>query len=200
MLIEKTASKIVDYLVKREVIENENVYTDFYQYGAEITISSLLNVALIFLIGILSRHFIDSLIYLPLFILLRKFTGGYHADTYLKCNIIGCLNFLLVLALKDISMLFMSVEPLTIALGVMSVMELLFLCPIENKNKPIKREKLPVYKLLSVLIGGLYAAAGAVLVYYSIEYGFTVLYTLLTVAVFVIISYVERRIYNEKES
>lgn len=35
MLIEKTASKIVDYLVKREVIEDENVYTDFYQYGSE---------------------------------------------------------------------------------------------------------------------------------------------------------------------
>lgn len=200
MLIEKTASKIVDYLVKREVIEDENVYTDFYQYGAEITISSLLNVALIFLIGILSRHFIDSLIYLPLFILLRKFTGGYHADTYLKCNIIGCINYLLVLALKDVSMFLENAKYLSMALGIVSAMVLLLLCPIENENKPIKQEMMPIYKLLSVLIGGLYAVAGTVLVFRSIEYGFTVLYTLFTVAVFVIISHIERRISNEKEN
>ena len=200
MLIERMASKVVDYLVKKEMIEDEKEYKDFYQYGAEITISSLLNIALILLIGALSNHLVDSLIYLLLFVFLRRFTGGYHADTYYKCNIIGCVNFSLIILGKDLSVRFLSSWLPPIAIGILSVLALSLLCPIENENKPIEEDKKPIYKLLSVLFGGLYLTSSVFLLVYHADFGFTVLYTLLSVAVSVIKSYAEKRICNEKEN
>ena len=200
MLIERIASKVVGYLVKKEMIEDEKEYKDFYQYGAEITISSLLNIALILLIGALSNHLVDSLIYLLLFVFLRRFTGGYHADTYYKCNIIGCVNFSLIILGKDLSVRFLSSWLPPIAIGILSVLALSLLCPIENENKPIEEDKKPIYKLLSVLFGGLYLTSSVFLLVYHADFGFTVLYTLLSVAVSVIKSYAEKRICNEKEN
>ena len=200
MLIERIASKVVGYLVKKEMIEDEKEYKDFYQYGAEITISSLLNIALILLIGALSNHLVDSLIYLLLFVFLRRFTGGYHADTYYKCNIIGCVNFSLIILGKDLSVRFLSSWLPPIAIGILSVLALSLLCPIENENKPIEEDKKPIYKLLSVLFGGLYLTTSAFLLVHYADFGFTVLYTLLSVAASVIKSYAEKRICNEKEN
>ena len=199
-MIERMASKVVDYLVKKEMIEDEKEYKDFYQYGAEITISSLLNIALILLIGALSNHLVDSLIYLLMFVFLRRFTGGYHADTYYKCNIIGCVNFSLIILGKDLSVRFLSSWLPPIAIGILSVLALSLLCPIENENKPIEQDKLPIYKRFSVLVGTLYSVTGIILVLNSMDYGFTVLYTLLSVAASVIKSYAEKRICNEKEN
>ena len=200
MLIERMASKVVGYLVKKEMIEDEEEYKVFYQYGAEITISSLMNIILILLIGALSNHLVDSLIYLPLFVLLRRFTGGYHANTYYKCNIIGCINFSLIISAKDLSVRFLPYWLPPIAVGILSVLALLLLCPIENENKPIEEDKKPIYKLLSVLFGGLYLTTSVFLLVHHADVGFTVLYTLLSVAVSVIKSFTEKRICNEKKN
>ena len=86
-LLEITAKKIVEYLVKCGEISNNDYEVEYYRYGIEVALSSLLNLAIIIIIGIISMHIIESLIFLIVFIFVRQVTGGYHADTYFKCNL-----------------------------------------------------------------------------------------------------------------
>ena len=98
-MIQRFSKIILEYLLKSNVIENTDTDKEYYQYGIEITISSLLNIFLILVIGTVTRSFFESIIFLICVIIIRQFTGGFHADTYLKCNLIFCISFIAVLIL-----------------------------------------------------------------------------------------------------
>ena len=128
-------SKIVTFLTEQEVISSESDVQDFYRYGIEISISSFLNIFLVLLLGIIINHIAESIIFLLLFILIRSFTGGYHADTYFRCNLLMCITFILTVWSNC---MFSNKLSLSIIIVLIFVTELIVsvLGPIENKNKP----------------------------------------------------------------
>lgn len=87
-------SGILNFLTEQEAIGKADEVQDFYRYGIEITISSMLNIVLVLLMGALTGHLLESVIYLAVFIAVRVITGGYHADTYFRCNLLMCSTFI----------------------------------------------------------------------------------------------------------
>lgn len=144
-------SKIVTFLTEQEVISSESDVQDFYRYGIEISISSLLNIVLVVIAGILIHHIIESIVFLSLFILIRSFTGGYHADTYFRCNLLMCITFILTALANSI---FSNKFSLLIIIVLICVTELIvsILGPIENKNKPIDDSKRIKLKIIGIVI------------------------------------------------
>ena len=51
-------SQIVNFITEQDVISDESDVQDFYRYGIEISISSLLNIVLVVIAGILIHHII----------------------------------------------------------------------------------------------------------------------------------------------
>lgn len=94
-------SGILNFLTEQEAIGKADEVQDFYRYGIEITISSMLNIVLVLLMGALTGHLLESVIYLAVFIAVRVITGGYHADTYFRCNLLMCSTFIATAFLND---------------------------------------------------------------------------------------------------
>lgn len=150
-MIERAAERIINYLVKSEVISNEKKVMDYYKYGAEITLSSILNLILVLLVGFFSQRVLESIIFLILFICIRQLTGGYHADTYFKCNLYLCLSFGLVLLMLE--MINLNIIGIC-GVGFICMVVVIFFCPIENKNKPIPEgngQRLKIKSLMSFI-------------------------------------------------
>ncbi len=180
------ASKLVlQYLLKKGVIDDSSDEKEYYQYGIEITISSLLNVILIMGIGILFRSVIESIIFLVCFILIRQFTGGFHADTYLKCNCSFCISFLAVLIMYHTTFDKINIW-CSVAISALCTAIIIFNCPIEHVNKPIPRCKRKFHKSVATLLSIIYGTVGTVMVAISNKYGVLVLYTLVLVTVLII--------------
>ena len=137
-------SQIVNFITEQDVISDESDVQDFYRYGIEISISSLLNIVLVVIAGILIHHIIESIVFLSLFILIRSFTGGYHADTYFRCNLLTALA----------NSIFSNKFSLLIIIVLICVTELIvsILGPIENKNKPIDDSKRIKLKIIGIVI------------------------------------------------
>ena len=188
MIIEKISENVVKYLVSSDEIENDDISKEFYQYGVEITISSILNFALVSFFGIITGHFADSVIFLFLLVLLRRFTGGYHASTYFGCNATCCITFLGIILLEEVSLLFDISKHIAMLLGILSVFVIAIKCPIENPNKPIPKNRNKTYKTISIALSLTYLIGGFCLLGNNIKYGYLVLYTLLIVAMFVMIN------------
>ena len=77
-------------LLSRKLIISGIIQKEFeaiYIYGFELLLSFVVSVSIILALSILIRKFFESLIFLVLFIAIRQFTGGFHARTYLKCQI-----------------------------------------------------------------------------------------------------------------
>lgn len=173
------------YLIRSRVIEDTDSDREYYQYGIEITVSSLLNIILILSIGIIARSFFESIIFLLCFVLIRQFTGGYHADTYVKCNLTFCISFLAVLILYYTTAQYLSTY-ISILITFVCVSVFLLKCPIEHINKPIPNNRKAVHKILAALLGAVYGAIGTALTAFSNRYGALVIYTLSLVTVLVI--------------
>lgn len=144
-------SQIVNFITEQDVISDESDVQDFYRYGIEISISSLLNIVLVVIAGILIHHIIESIVFLTLFILIRSFTGGYHADTYFRCHLLMCTTFILTALANSI---FSNKFSLLIIIVLICVTELIvsILGPIENKNKPIDDSKRIKLKIIGIVI------------------------------------------------
>ena len=61
-------SKVLDFITEQNVISNKEEVQDFYRYGIEISISSLLNIILVVAVGFIIHHVLESLIFLSIFI------------------------------------------------------------------------------------------------------------------------------------
>ena len=85
-MLNKSAKKITDMLLSHQVISGEQY--DIYVYGFELLISFLFSTMLILIAGIIFNAFIRTLAFLVVFIILRSFTGGFHALTYAVCTVI----------------------------------------------------------------------------------------------------------------
>ena len=92
-MITSLAQYITDILLENNTIKRE--YLDIYVYGFEVLISSVLSVFICMVLGSVFSQIIECVVFLIVFVALREFCGGYHARSYLKCNIVFSLSFVI---------------------------------------------------------------------------------------------------------
>lgn len=190
-MIKRLSQRILQYLLHSGVIEDTNDEKEYYQYGIEITISSILNIILILGIGLLTCNIFESIIFLLLFIPIRQFTGGFHASTYFKCNLSFCIVFSLILILYNFTGVINTY--LSILITFTCVLLIIAECPIENKNKPIPEERKKFHKIMAALLSTIYGIVGIVFTAISNKYGALILYTLAAVAMLIIAAMLQDR-------
>ena len=183
-------TRIVNFITKQGVISDDAEVQDFYRYGVEISISSFLNIFLVILVGVIIHHFIESVIFLALFILIRSFTGGYHADTYFSCNLLMCTTFIITVIVNY--MISSRLSPLMIVV-LICITELIVsvLGPIENKNKPIDDSKKTRLKIIGIVITLLINCIG--LVFSGNELGTMIILTTLLIAILMIAAKIKEK-------
>lgn len=191
-LLEITAKKIAEYLVKCGEISNNDYEVEYYRYGIEVALSSLLNLAIIIIIGIISMHIIESLIFLIVFIFVRQVTGGYHADTYFKCNLYLCLSFVLLLISYDFFSNNNNVYLVT-AINIASLLIISIFSPVENKNKPIAKANRKGLKIKSIVFSIIISIISIILHCKSIKYGSILSLILLLISMLIIVAKLKER-------
>lgn len=195
------SEKILQYLVRCDVIDKSEEALEYYKYGIEITLSSALNIILIILIGLISKCFKESLVFLICFVPLRQFTGGYHADSYFKCNTMFSALFILLLIVYKYTFFRIKLYG-CILLFVFSMSVIISECPAENSNKPLTPVQRRINKIMPVILGLLYGITGVILKVLSYDIGAILLYTLILISLLVIAAALkrERGERNEKGS
>lgn len=194
------SDKLLQNLIDKQAIDGTRQdVKDYYRYGIEITVSSLLNITLIVLISLALNSFFEGIIFLLIFVPLRQLTGGFHASTYLKCNLIFSLSFTAVIILYRLTSALLTV-PTAFCLSAVGLGVILLVCPVANENKPITEEKRIIrLKLYSSAVYTLIATASIILIAYNLHIGALSLYTLQLIILFLIIAVTaEGRKENEK--
>lgn len=116
----------------------EELEIEIYRYGFEILISTILGLLITITIGILLRMFFLSVLYYVIFVSVRQLTGGYHATSYLKCNLLFSAVTLYTLGMVKISYMndlyTITKHGLILVVVMLSVWKY---APVENPNKPL---------------------------------------------------------------
>ena len=127
---------------------------EVYVYGIELIISSLIGELIVFCLGLLLGKLIETIIFILLIKYIRIYSGGFHAKTYIVCNMVFISSYLLSVLIshclcnvpEGIIIMLMLVATLV------TVLAMLTLAPIENVNKPIPVERRSILKLKAVAV------------------------------------------------
>lgn len=152
--IYKRISRMIHSLSKSIAVyffaEDRNFPLDVYTYGIEILMSSIIGVILVISIGILIDSFVESLIYIISLMLIRSFSGGYHAKTYFKCNLIYISCFMISIFIYK-WLLIINYDVFVLIITILSAIIMFLFAPIENQNKLIDYHNRKKYKIISIL-------------------------------------------------
>lgn len=150
-MLHKLSETIADYF-----FDEKDQYTmDVYIYGIELVLSSLLGNILVILIGIVTGSLIESIIFMAALTSVRVFSGGYHANTYLKCNIITLVSATFSVTLSKLFKTVFSTQVvlyLLICNFILLLLTIIVYCPVENRNKQIEHGDKNKFKLISIAV------------------------------------------------
>lgn len=173
-MLNKMAVKITDKLVLKKIVSDD--MADIYIYGFELLISFFFSTIGVLIIGIILGRFLQTLMFLATFILLRSFTGGYHANTYAVCSIVTFSLFGIVLLLAEFVFVPLYLYPI---LGLIGTIIMVWQVPIEHPNKKLSDDQKRKYKVISLVLFLMFIAAGWLFCYFGSLLGAIVFYTLI---------------------
>lgn len=94
-VIEKMAKKLAYNYVDKKMIEEAD--EEVCVYGLELLISSMISIGVVLAISIVYSRLIQGMVYLIAYCTLRSYSGGYHADTHMKCISTFVGSFVIIL-------------------------------------------------------------------------------------------------------
>lgn len=148
-MIQRLASNITDFFVRKNVVKKSEY--EIYTYGFDLIISGLMNVLLVIGAGIVIDKVWEALLYVCIMIIVRMYTGGYHADTHVMCNIIFLIAFLFsILAMKLVN----SFE-VSWCIWILQCIGLIIVtryAPLENRNKKLNMVQKEKYRNIAVTL------------------------------------------------
>lgn len=176
-------------MLKNEIIESEKL--DIYIYGFEVMISSICGFAIAAILGLLFWKFWESMLFLIVFISMRSYCGGYHADTYLKCNSVFAFTMSAVMLLVTfVPQYSVWVHPVVSAACLLTV---LALAPVENEFKPLDEPTRRKCRIISIILLLLFGCGGVLLHRAFFQWSLTIDIALFIVAVSMIVEVIVKR-------
>ncbi len=154
-MVKYLSEKITDYFYYKNIIREED--KEILIYGLQLITSTIFGIMLILVLGLLFDKLVHSVGFLICFIQVRRYSGGYHANSYLKCN-------LTLMTLYLVTILLTIYTPISYVLGISIIMTIiaayiiLKYAPVDNVNKRLtelqrkKNKRITLYILLFIYL------------------------------------------------
>lgn len=192
-------NKILSILeINTHVMSSEE--EELYRYGLGILLDNTVLLIVILTTGLLAGRLPQTLIFIMVFVGMRQYTGGYHADKSWKCFILTNLLHIAVLILTHISINY-DVIILGSICCLYSISMIWAAAPIIGINNiktddQVKKDK-KTCRVLACL-GSTFSLTG---LYFSGDFKalfVTAIVTMAEVALLINLSYIKEKIKNEK--
>lgn len=149
-MIKLISSKVARILCKDE--KHTDNY-ELYEYAIYIILSSAFHMATVIVLGLVFNLLTESLVFYLSFIVIRKFAGGYHAKTPVRCYAFSVISSIIVLCLIKLSNSVGNIFTyLLIIFELLCVVLIILMSPLDTENNPLNSYEKKWYKTLAVLI------------------------------------------------
>lgn len=169
------------FLQQKSISEDEK---EIYQYGVEITISSILNILLVLLLSMLFRSVLSGIVFFSVFYLCKKIyrrISCWNIFQMQRCfmyYIHCCFYNKQRCSYQQFCFL------LIILIGLIIVIRY---SPVNNTHKSLSGIEKKRYHYLAVTVYIIFSIIGFIIIEFNIFYGKIILLTLLSIALMIII-------------
>lgn len=143
---DKLAQKLVNY----GVVSADDF--EMYQFGIQGLIVKAIHIITYLIIGLLFHQVFEVIIFTFAYVSLRKYAGGYHAGTQVRCYLFSCLLIITAMTLIHLMVNCSFIVTITIILLLFSSPLIFLLSPVEDGNKPLDDVETQRYRKISRII------------------------------------------------
>jgi accessory gene regulator B len=148
-MIRKLSESMVKWQISKSILSEDD--RALYEYAYIMLIGQAINFLIAGIIAIIFRSVIPVIVFLLSYIPLRTYAGGYHAKNSERCTIVSagilCMVCLITKRLDFSSNIF-----LITGLGIVAVIIIFILSPVEDINKPLEEIERKRYSFRARLI------------------------------------------------
>ncbi len=141
-MMEKFVDKIISKQLEEKIISRDEI--NIYRYGYMLVYEVVVNMIIAVVIAQVSGEWLLIALFFVIYIPLRSFCGGWHADKFWKCTIYSNMIIVVMLVIKDTVIDMNNVFLLISIFGVCSVC-ILSLAPMGTITKPISKDEKKLY-------------------------------------------------------
>lgn len=172
------------YLLNKKLITEDEL--PIYKYGLGAFVNSFSQIILLFLLGLCYRMVFETVAFLLVFVLIRRFTGGYHANTKLKCLLSSVLIWFIATSLGKVTFS-INVIFLTYVIIVISSFFITFkYAPVEHRNKPLSKSVYLQNKKLGRICTSVCLVIGILMYFIDVSVSYTIMMTIFLVSILIL--------------
>lgn len=184
-LSEKLSCMIADFLIKDNAIAQKDY--EIYKYGFELLVYNLEQAILLLVLGMFMKQLWITVVFLGVFTSLRRYTGGYHANTRVECTAATAGFYMAVLVLVVLVQYFIY-RPGIVASYILFYWIVFFrYVPVEHKDKPMSDGQKKRNRKKALILSVVYMVIALLIYSYSDIVGYAIVVTMFITAVSVII-------------
>ena len=90
-MLSKLSKKMTHFYLSKNKIEEDEC--EIYDYCFEIFLSTVLNLITVIIIGFACLRFLETTLFIAVFLTVRVMAGGYHSDTHFRCLLLLVVVF-----------------------------------------------------------------------------------------------------------
>ena len=124
---------------------------ELYNYGLFMLVSQVIFFIFNCIIGLLLHCFFESIVFYFTFQSIRKYAGGYHANTETLCDILSSSSIALCIVIIKLANLYDFRLPLLI-IALIAAVVIFVLCPLDTPEKPLTKKEYHYFRKISWVI------------------------------------------------
>lgn len=148
-MINNIALKLAQKLADDGSIQHDEI--ELYSYGYFVLISQLLFSVIVVINGLIFSCLLKSIIFYVAFRAIRKYAGGFHASSELKCELTSTIAIIICICSIKLCELF-DIKYILIISAAISFCIIFALCPLDTPEKPLSAEEYKSFRKLSIII------------------------------------------------
>ena len=183
------------FLINNKYIASDDA--EVYEYAAKVFFQSIINTIVTIAIGLIFDMLKETLCFIAVFMILRKFTGGLHAKKYINCLSISIFLIIisLIIIIKILEKYNFQIEFLCLV-GI-SVIVICVLAPLEHYNKTISLKEKKIFKCISFILSLILLILTYFLLLKNSVFSYSVGNALIVDSILMIISKIQKHLKNE---
>lgn len=167
------AQWLSSFFISKNVIKEEE--RQIYDYCFEVLLSTVINFMAVVILALFTGTVVPTLYFLVGFIGIRTTAGGFHAETHRGCLLIlisSYASFLFLLSLIPN----VALSKIAMEICIISWLLVVIFSPVEDYNKPFRKEEYKKFKMVSNLVAILLTIIVLVLVIFfqKAAWGFSI--------------------------
>ncbi len=127
------AKRISFFFISKGLVKKEE--REIYDYCFEIMLSTILNLITLIIVAVMCNIFVETILFIIGFIVVRSTAGGYHSNTHMGCWVTLIISYAVyVLSMNMIANLYIGV--MSDIYAIVSVILVMIFSPVQDSNRP----------------------------------------------------------------